>query len=106
MSEEHEEQWTVIDSWDEVPNFETEDDEREFWETHELGPGVLKDFKRAGVHPLLAKSKNVSIRMETATLHRLRVLAARKGMRYQTLLKEFVIERLYEEEKREGLVGP
>jgi hypothetical protein len=24
---------------------------------------------------------------------------------YQTLLKEFVIERLYEEEKREGLVG-
>jgi len=24
---------------------------------------------------------------------------------YQTLLKEFVAERLYEEEKREGLVG-
>ena len=24
---------------------------------------------------------------------------------YQTLLKEFVMERLYEEEKREGLLG-
>ena len=28
-----------------------------------------------------------------------------KGKGYQTLLKEFVVERLYEEEKREGLVG-
>lgn len=27
------------------------------------------------------------------------------GKGYQTLLKEFVLERLYEEEKREGLVG-
>ena len=35
---------------------------------------------------------------------RLRVLAARKHMRYQTLLKQFVVERLYEEEKRQGLV--
>ena len=36
---------------------------------------------------------------------RIKVLAARRHKGYQTLLKEFVIERLYEEEKREGLVG-
>jgi hypothetical protein len=28
----------------------------------------------------------------------------RKGKGYQTLLKEFVLERLYEEEKREGVI--
>ena len=100
-----EEDSVEINSPEEVPDFIDEDEEREFWDTHHFGPGMLKDFKRVGVHPLLAKSKNVSIRMETGTLHRLRVLAARKGMRYQTLLKEFVIERLYEEEKREGLDG-
>jgi hypothetical protein len=34
------------------------------------------------------------------------VTTARKRHKgYQTLLKEFVIERLYEEEKREGLHG-
>ena len=39
-------------------------------------------------------------------LTRLRALAARrKNTGYQTLLKTFVAERLYEEEKREGLVG-
>jgi len=29
-------------------------------------------------------------------------MARRKGKGYQTLLKEFVLERLYEEEKRKG----
>lgn len=101
---------TVINDWAEVPQFDTEDDERDFWDTHELGPGVLKDFKRVGVHPLLqgttaTASKNISVRVEADTLRRLQALAARKGMRYQTLLKEFVVERLYEEEKREGIVG-
>ena len=39
-------------------------------------------------------------RFEDDTVTRLKVLAERKGMGYQTLLKEFVVERLYEEEKR------
>jgi hypothetical protein len=38
-------------------------------------------------------------------LRRLKTLAERRDKGYQTLLKEFVVERLYEEEKREGLVG-
>ncbi len=46
----------------------------------------------------------VSVRLENDILHRLRVLATRKGMGYQTLLKQLLVERLYEEEKREGLV--
>jgi hypothetical protein len=47
----------------------------------------------------------VAIRFDDATLRRLKVLAARRHKGYQTLLKEFVLERLYEEEKREGIVG-
>jgi hypothetical protein len=35
-------------------------------------------------------------------VRRLRRLAEKKGTTYQTLLKTFVQERLYEEEKREG----
>ena len=47
----------------------------------------------------------VSVRLEHDILRRLRTLAAVKGTKYQTLLKTFVAERLYEEERREGLVG-
>jgi hypothetical protein len=47
----------------------------------------------------------VAIRFDETTLARARELAERRNTGYQTLLKEFVIERLYEEEKREGIIG-
>jgi hypothetical protein len=46
----------------------------------------------------------IAVRFDEFTLKRLRALAARRNTGYQTLLKEFVVERLYEEEKREGII--
>ncbi|SRR5258705_5136546 len=53
-----------------------------------------------------AKSRTtpIAVRFDGFTLERLRALAARRNTGYQTLLKEFVVERLYEEEKREGII--
>ena len=48
----------------------------------------------------------VAIRFDRFTLRRLKALAALRNTGYQTLLKEFVIERLYEEEKRVGIIAP
>jgi hypothetical protein len=48
----------------------------------------------------------VAVRFDRFTLRRLKTLAAARNTGYQTLLKEFVVERLYEEEKREGIIGP
>jgi predicted DNA binding CopG/RHH family protein len=48
----------------------------------------------------------VAIRFDQLTLARLKALAALRNTGYQTLLKEFVVERLYEEEKRAGIIGP
>ncbi len=50
------------------------------------------------------RTKPVAVRFDEFTLERLRTLAARRNTGYQTLLKEFVVERLYEEEKREGII--
>jgi hypothetical protein len=46
----------------------------------------------------------IAIRFDQFTLKRLRALAALRNTGYQTLLKEFVVERLYEEEKRVGII--
>jgi hypothetical protein len=46
----------------------------------------------------------VAIRFDRFTLTRLKALAATRNTGYQTLLKEFVVERLYEEERREGII--
>jgi len=50
------------------------------------------------------RTKPVAVRFDEFTLERLRTLAAKRNTGYQTLLKEFVVERLYEEEKREGII--
>jgi hypothetical protein len=46
----------------------------------------------------------IALRLDRFTLERLKALAALRNTRYQTLLKAFVVERLYEEEKRAGIV--
>ncbi len=97
-----------IQSWDEVPAFSSEADEAEFWSTHGLGEGVLATMGPVpeGVLPQARpRTRPIAVRFDEDVLRRLRALATAKHKGYQTLLKEFVIERLYEEEKREGLVG-
>jgi predicted DNA binding CopG/RHH family protein len=49
------------------------------------------------------RSKPINIRFDDFTLERLSDLAAKRNVGYQTLLKQFVTERLYEEEKKEDL---
>lgn len=95
-----------IHSFDEVPDFQNEDEEDEFWSTHDLGQEIL-DQMAPPPEGLLPPPRSVSvprpIRLEWDTVRRLKALAARKGKGYQALLNEYVLERLEEEEKREGL---
>lgn len=51
-----------------------------------------------------SRTTPIAIRFDQFTLYRLKALAAARNTGYQTLLKEFVVERLYEEEKREGII--
>ncbi len=97
-----------VHSWDEVPEFASEADESEFWATHGLGPELLARMQpvpEGELPPSRPRTRPVAVRFDDDTLRRLRRLAARRRKGYQTLLKEFVMERLYEEEKREGIVG-
>lgn len=101
-----------IQSWDEVPVFRDEAEEQTWWDNHTLGEAVLKSFRpvpKEGddtLPPARAKtfSRATSLRLDENTLTRLRALAHKKRLPYQTLLKSFVLERLYEEEKREGIL--
>jgi hypothetical protein len=46
----------------------------------------------------------IAIRIDRFTMRRLRALAKLRGTPYQTLIKQFVVERLYDEEKRAGII--
>jgi hypothetical protein len=59
---------------------------------------AMQDLVRPG------RTTPIAVRFDQFTLTRLKALAALRNTGYQTLLKEFVIERLYEEEKRAGII--
>ncbi len=90
-----------------IPSGMTEEQAREFWDSHEITEQYLE---KAGPVPaddlpeFRPRTKPVSVRLDEDTLQRLRRLAELKNKGYQTLLKEFVAERLYEEEKRAGII--
>jgi uncharacterized protein (DUF4415 family) len=85
----------------------TEEQAREFWASHEVTEEYLK---KAGPVPqedlpeFRPRTKPVSVRLDADVLRRLKKLAELKNKGYQTLLKEFIAERLYEEERREGII--
>lgn len=91
----------------EVPAFRSEQEEDEFWTGHE----ITEEFIARGapvpeeeLPPPRSRFRPISLRLDEDLLRRLRAVAESKHKGYQTLLKEFVVERLYEEEKREGLL--
>ena|SRR5438552_4384995 len=99
---------TVVRSWTEVPSFKSEKAESAFWSTHTLSENLLDEMRELPDHilpPAGPRTRPVAVRFDEYTLGRIKALAARRRKGYQTLLKEFVSERLYEEEKRDGTFG-
>lgn len=96
----------VVERVTDIPAFANEDEEARYWASHALGDAILDRMgpvEDGFLPPARPRTKPVPIRFGDDVLRRVKVLAARRHIGYQTLLKEFVIERLYEEEKREGL---
>jgi uncharacterized protein (DUF4415 family) len=105
-----------VERREDIPVFTSEDEEAESWATHGIAGALLEEMQpvpRDGDAELpparstsvTPRTRPISVRLDGDVLRRLKVLATKKGKGYQSLLKEFVVERLYEEEKREGIVG-
>lgn len=107
MAEERDTAFTTVHSVDDIPPFNNEEEEHRYWETHEFS-GELWDQANLSaldeLPPPRPATKAVAIQFDEFTLARLMALARTRHKGYRTLLKEFVSERLYEEEKREGVL--
>jgi predicted DNA binding CopG/RHH family protein len=83
-----------------LPKFRTEDAEREFWATHDsTGYVDWRGGKRVTPANLKPSSQTISIRLPKPMLDRLKLLANKRDVPYQSLLKMFVAERLKAEFK-------
>ena len=80
------------------PKFKSEDEEREFWASRDSTEFV--DWRKAKktVLPNLKPSvKTISLRLPESMLEELKLLANRRDVPYQSLLKMFLSERIREE---------
>jgi predicted DNA binding CopG/RHH family protein len=78
-----------------IPRFKNEDAEREFWASHDSTDFI--DWRKAGratLPNLKPSSQTISLRLPKPMLARLKQLAHKRDVPYQSLLKMFVADRL------------
>jgi predicted DNA binding CopG/RHH family protein len=83
-----------------IPRFKSEDEEREFWSTHDSGEYIdWKKAKRVVLPELRPSLKTISLRLPESMLEELKLIAHKKDVPYQSLLKLFLSEKINEELK-------
>lgn len=83
-----------------IPKFRTEDEERDFWSKADSTDYIDWSKGRRVVFPNLKPSvKTISLRLPEALLEELKMLANKKDVPYQSLLKVYLAEKVGEELK-------
>ena len=83
-----------------IPKFRTDDQEREFWSNADSTDYVDWDEAKRVVLPNLKPSyKTISLRLPKMMLAQLKVLANKRDVPYQSLLKMYLAERIEQELK-------
>jgi predicted DNA binding CopG/RHH family protein len=81
-----------------LPKFESEDQERQFWATHDSTEYVnWRQGQRVKLPNLRPTTRVISIRLPETMIESLKVLANKRDVPYQSLLKMYVAEKLEEE---------
>jgi predicted DNA binding CopG/RHH family protein len=92
-----------INNLNDIPADLSDEEQLEFLETHGVSEEFLERAEDASEDERpRPRTRPINVRFDDFTLNRLKQMAERRNVGYQTLLKTFVLERLYEEEKKEG----
>ena len=84
-----------------IPQFKDEAQEREFWQSHDSADYIDWDSAERVILPKLKPSlKTISLRLPENLLNELKLLANKKDVPYQSLLKMFLAERVQAELKK------
>lgn len=87
-----------------IPKFATEKEERQFWATHDSTRyfGSMREIKEPLLQDARPAKKAISIRVDEPALAKLKRVAGKKGLGYQTLMRMWVLERLEQEITKQG----
>lgn len=81
-----------------IPNFENEDKEWEFWAEADSSEYIdWKKAKKIVLHNLKPSVKTISLRIPESMLEEIKLLANKRDVPYQSLMKIFLSERIDKE---------
>ena len=84
----------IVNDWETVPLFANLGEETQFWEDHQIG---LRLMQSSLVSTDTNESTTITLRMDPRMLSRLKRLARQRYLNYQSMLKQWVAERLEKE---------
>ena len=83
-----------------VPKFKSADEERKFWSSADATEYIdWKQAKKTILPNLKPSLKTISLRLPESMIEELKLLANKRDIPYQSLLKMFLAERIDEELK-------
>jgi predicted DNA binding CopG/RHH family protein len=81
-----------------IPKFKSEAQERSFWRKQDSSDLIdWSKAKRAKFPELKPSSRTISLRLPQMLIDELKILANKRDVPYQSLLKSFLAERVSEE---------
>lgn len=76
-----------------IPNFKNEDDERMFWDSHDSTDYIDWSKAKRAIFPNLQLTKKpISLRITESLLVKVKNIANKKDMPYQTLMKQYIAD--------------
>ena len=88
----------AIASWDDVPLFDNEEAEADFWAENKPDLRLLESALASGSDA--AESVTITLRIDPRMLARIKRLARSRYLNYQSMIKQWLSERM-EQEQRE-----
>ncbi len=87
----------TINAWTDVPDFESHADEADFWANHCLSPKLLSGSR----HETDGKeSTTITLRFDPRMLSSIKRMARSRYLNYQSMMKQWLSERLEEEVRK------
>jgi hypothetical protein len=85
---------TPIRCWEDIPFFPNPKEEAAYWAIHQLDPSLLAASLSRGEGQ---ESTSITLRIDPRMLSRLKRLAARRYLNYQSMIKQWLAERMEKE---------
>ena len=85
-----------IRTWKEVPHFVTTGEEAQFWATHQIDGRLMQtSLHKSDVR----ESTTITLRFDPRMLSRIKRIARRRYLNYQSMIKQWLSERMEQEMK-------